>query len=119
MYIVHIIIKNISLFKNNFSGVYVWDVEGKRYLDFLSSYSAVNQGHNHPRIVAALCEQANKMTLISRAFYSDKLGEYAEKITKLLGYEKVMPMNTGKPNIFFIINYSFMATIPLPINDHD
>jgi len=76
-------------------GPYVWDVEGKRYLDFLSGYSAVNQGHCHPRIVQALVEQAGKLTLTSRAFHSDKLGAYAEFITRYFGYDKVLPMNTG------------------------
>jgi ornithine--oxo-acid transaminase len=76
-------------------GVYVWDIEGKRYYDFLSGYSAVNQGHCHPKIIAALIEQAQKLTLTSRAFYSDTLGEYAEFITKYFGYDKVLPMNTG------------------------
>lgn len=77
------------------AGVYVWDVEDRRYYDFLSAYSAVNQGHSHPKIVQALCEQANTLALTSRAFYSDVLGEYAEYITKLFGYDKVLPMNTG------------------------
>jgi ornithine--oxo-acid transaminase len=76
-------------------GPYVWDVEGKRYLDFLSGYSSVNQGHCHPRIVTALTEQASKLTLTSRAFHSDKLGEYAAFITNYFGYDKVLPMNTG------------------------
>ena len=76
-------------------GPYVWDVEGKRYLDFLSGYSAVNQGHCHPRLVNALVEQASKLTLTSRAFHSDKLGVYAEFITQYFGYDKVLPMNTG------------------------
>jgi ornithine--oxo-acid transaminase len=76
-------------------GPYVWDVEGKRYLDFLSGYSAVNQGHCHPRLVNALVEQASKLTLTSRAFHSDKLGEYAAFITNYFGYDKVLPMNTG------------------------
>ncbi|MFM7672820.1 MAG: ornithine--oxo-acid transaminase [Bacteroidota bacterium] len=76
-------------------GPYVWDVEGKRYLDFLSGYSSVNQGHCHPRIVNALIEQAGKLTLTSRAFHSDKLGEYAQFITNYFGYDKVLPMNTG------------------------
>ena len=76
-------------------GPYVWDVERKRYLDFLSGYSAVNQGHCHPRLVNALIEQASKLTLTSRAFHSDKLGEYAEFITQYFGYDKVLPMNTG------------------------
>lgn len=76
-------------------GVWVWDVEGKKYLDFLSAYSAVNQGHCHPKIVKALVDQANKLTLTSRAFYNDCLGEYEKYITTLLGYNKVLPMNTG------------------------
>ncbi|XP_058834446.1 ornithine aminotransferase, mitochondrial isoform X1 [Topomyia yanbarensis] len=76
-------------------GVYVWDVEGKRYYDFLSAYSAVNQGHCHPKIVQALTEQAQVLALTSRAFYSNILGEYEEYITGLFGYDKVLPMNTG------------------------
>jgi len=76
-------------------GVFVWDTEGKRYFDFLSAYSAVNQGHCHPRIVKALKEQAEKLTLTSRAFYNSKLGEYEEFITKYFGYDKVLPMNSG------------------------
>ncbi len=76
-------------------GVYVWDVEGKKYFDFLSAYSAVNQGHCHPKIVNAMVEQAKKLTLTSRAFYNNVLGEYEEYITKFFGYDKVLPMNTG------------------------
>ncbi|KAH8286505.1 hypothetical protein KR054_010310 [Drosophila jambulina] len=76
-------------------GVFVWDVEGKRYFDYLSAYSAVNQGHCHPKIVQALTEQASKLALTSRAFYSDVLGEYEEYVTKLFGFDKVLPMNTG------------------------
>ncbi|XP_046658273.1 ornithine aminotransferase, mitochondrial isoform X2 [Homalodisca vitripennis] len=76
-------------------GVHVWDVEGKKYFDFLSAYSAVNQGHCHPKIVSTLKQQADVLTLVSRAFYSDVLGEYEEYITKLFGYDKVLPMNTG------------------------
>ena len=76
-------------------GVFVWDVEGKRYFDFLSAYSAVNQGHCHPKIVGALEEQAKKLTLTSRAFYNSVLGEFEEYITKYFGYDKVLPMNTG------------------------
>ncbi len=76
-------------------GVYLWDVEGKRYYDFLSAYSAVNQGHCHPRIVQALQEQATRLTLTSRAFYNDKLGPYEQYITSYFGYDKVLPMNTG------------------------
>lgn len=76
-------------------GVFVWDVEGKRYFDFLSAYSAVNQGHSHPRIIGALKNQAEKLTLTSRAFYNSELGKYEEFITRLLGFDKVLPMNTG------------------------
>ena len=76
-------------------GVFVWDVEGKRYYDFLSGYSAVNQGHCHPRIINALVEQAQRLTLTSRAFYSDLLGEFERFITSYFGYDKVLPMNTG------------------------
>lgn len=76
-------------------GVYVWDVEGKKYYDFLSAYSAVNQGHSHPKIVNALVDQAQKLALTSRAFYSSKLGEYEKKITELFGFDKVLPMNSG------------------------
>lgn len=76
-------------------GVFVWDVEGKKYYDFLSAYSAVNQGHSHPKIVGALVEQAQKLALTSRAFYNSKLGEYEQKITTLFGFDKVLPMNSG------------------------
>ncbi|KAG9341851.1 hypothetical protein JZ751_018575 [Albula glossodonta] len=76
-------------------GIHVWDVEGRRYFDFLSAYSAVNQGHCHPKIIAALNAQASRLTLTSRAFYNDVLGEYEEFITTLFGYDKVLPMNTG------------------------
>jgi len=76
-------------------GVFVWDVDGKRYYDFLSGYSAVNQGHCHPKIIAALTEQAQKLTLTSRAFHSNLLGEYEKYITDYFGYDKVLPMNTG------------------------
>src|SRR6187200_2898081 len=76
-------------------GVFLWDVEGKRYYDFLSAYSAVNQGHCHPRIIAALIDQASKLTLTSRAFHNNLLGEYAEYLTRLFGYDKLLPMNTG------------------------
>lgn len=76
-------------------GVFVWDVESKRYYDFLSAYSAVNQGHSHPKIVNALVEQAKKLALTSRAFYNSKLGEYEQKITTLFGFDKVLPMNSG------------------------
>ncbi|CAG9796402.1 unnamed protein product [Diatraea saccharalis] len=76
-------------------GVFVWDVEGKKYYDFLSAYSAVNQGHCHPRIVEALKKQADQLTLVSRAFYSDRLGKYEKFMTSLLGYDRLLPMNTG------------------------
>lgn len=76
-------------------GVHVWDVEGKKYFDFLSAYSAVNQGHCHPKIIAALQEQAQKLTLTSRAFHNNLLGKYEEYITDYFGYDKVLPMNTG------------------------
>ena len=80
---------------NRGEGVFLWDVDGKRYYDFLSGYSAVNQGHCHPKILAALIEQAQTLTLTSRAFHSDLLGEYAKYITQLFGYDKVLPMNSG------------------------
>ncbi|MEC4050646.1 ornithine--oxo-acid transaminase [Flavobacterium sp. SUN046] len=76
-------------------GVYVWDVEGRRYYDFLSAYSAVNQGHCHPKIVGAMIQQAQTLTLTSRAFYNDKLGVYEEFVTNYFGFDKVLPMNTG------------------------
>ena len=76
-------------------GVYVWDVNGKKYYDFLSAYSAVNQGHCHPKIVETLTSQAQKLTLTSRAFYNDKLGVYEKFVTEYFGYEKVLPMNSG------------------------
>ena len=76
-------------------GVYVWDVDGKKYFDFLSAYSAVNQGHCHPRIIKALKDQAEKLTLTSRAFYNAELGKYEKFITELFGFDKVLPMNTG------------------------
>jgi ornithine--oxo-acid transaminase len=76
-------------------GVYVWDVEGKKYFDFLSAYSAVNQGHSHPKIVKALTDQAQTLALTSRAFYNDVLGLYEKYVTEYFGYEKVLPMNSG------------------------
>ena len=76
-------------------GVYVWDAEGKKYFDFLSAYSAVNQGHCHPKIVNALIEQAKELTLTSRAFYNDSLGVYEKFVTEYFGFDKVLPMNTG------------------------
>ncbi len=80
---------------NRGEGVYVWDVEGKRYYDFLSAYSAVNQGHCHPKIIDALKTQADKLTLTSRAFFNDILGEYEQKVTSFFGFDKVLPMNSG------------------------
>ncbi|MFT5748760.1 MAG: ornithine--oxo-acid transaminase [Ancylomarina sp.] len=76
-------------------GVHVWDTDGKKYFDFLSAYSAVNQGHCHPKIIKAMVDQAQKLTLTSRAFYSENLGRYEEYVTKYFGYDKVLPMNTG------------------------
>jgi ornithine--oxo-acid transaminase len=75
--------------------VFVWDVEGKKYFDFLSAYSAINQGHSHPKILQSFIEQAKKLTLTSRAFHSDQLGEFAKYITRFFGYDKVLPMNSG------------------------
>lgn len=80
---------------NRGEGVYVWDVEGKRYYDFLSAYSAVNQGHCHPKIVRAMTEQAQTLTLTSRAFYNDKLGPYEKFLADYFGFDKMLPMNTG------------------------
>lgn len=77
----------------------MWDIEGNKYYDFLSAYSALNQGHGHPRIINALKKQADIVTLTSRAFYNTCLGEYEEYITKLFGYDKVLPMNTGEVSL--------------------
>ena len=85
----------IPVVLNRGEGVYLWDVDGKRYFDFLSGYSAVNQGHCHPKLVQTIIEQSKKLTLTSRAFYNDQLGEYEKLITGLFGYDKVLPMNTG------------------------
>ena len=85
----------IPVVLNRGEGVFVWDVDGKRYYDFLSGYSALNQGHCHPKIVQAFIEQSQKLTLTSRAFYNDVMGEYAKFITEYFGYDKVLPMNTG------------------------
>ncbi len=76
-------------------GVHVWDTDGKKYFDFLSAYSAVNQGHCHPKIIKAMTDQAQKLTLTSRAFYSENLGRYEKYVTEYFGYDKVLPMNTG------------------------
>ncbi len=80
-------------------GVYVWDVEGKRYFDFLSAYSAVNQGHCHPKIIGALKDQAEKLTLTSRAFYNDVLGPFEAYVTNYFGFDRVLPMNTGAEGV--------------------
>ncbi|MCB0754674.1 MAG: ornithine--oxo-acid transaminase [Flavobacteriales bacterium] len=80
-------------------GVFVWDIDGKKYYDFLSAYSAVNQGHCHPKIVGALTEQAQKLTLTSRAFYNNVLGEFEEYATKYFGFDKLLPMNTGAEGV--------------------
>ena len=80
-------------------GVFVWDIEGKKYFDFLSAYSAVNQGHCHPKIIQALTSQAQKLTLTSRAFYNDVLGEFEEYATKYFGFDKLLPMNTGAEGV--------------------
>ena len=80
---------------NKGEGVHVWDVEGKKYYDFLSAYSAVNQGHCHPKIIDAMIAQAKVLTLTSRAFHNDVLGEYEKYVTNLFGYDKILPMNTG------------------------
>ncbi len=80
-------------------GVYVWDIEGKKYFDFLSAYSAVNQGHCHPKIISALKEQAETLTLTSRAFYNDVLGVFQQYVTEYFGFEKVLPMNSGAEGV--------------------
>jgi ornithine--oxo-acid transaminase len=84
---------------NRGKGVFVWDVEGKKYFDFLSAYSAVNQGHCHPKIIKALRKQAKRLTLTSRAFFNDCLGKYEKYITEMLGYDKVLPMNSGAEGV--------------------
>ena len=80
-------------------GVHVWDAEGNKYYDFLSAYSAVNQGHCHPRIINKLKKQGEELTLVSRAFYSDQLGKYEEYMHDLFGYDKLLPMNTGAEGV--------------------
>jgi ornithine--oxo-acid transaminase len=80
---------------NRGEGVYVWDVDGKKYYDFLSAYSAVNQGHCHPKIVSAMTQQAQTLTLTSRAFYNDMLGKYEKFACEYFGFDKLLPMNTG------------------------
>lgn len=89
----------LSVVLDRGEGIFVWDVEGKKYFDFLSAYSAVNQGHCHPAIVGAMIEQAKKLTLTSRAFYNSSLGEYEEYVTRFFGYDKVLPMNTGAEGV--------------------
>src|SRR5262245_22277752 len=76
-------------------GVYVWDDAGKRYIDMMSAYSAVSHGHCHPKLINALQEQVSKLNIVSRAFYTDKLGIFLERICKLTGFDKALPMNTG------------------------
>src|SRR5690606_24925486 len=85
-------------------GVFVWDVEGKKYYDFLSASSAVNQGHCHPKLVKALTDQAQQLTLTSRAFYNDKLWVYEEKVAKLFGFDKVLPLNSVAKAVETAIN---------------
>jgi ornithine--oxo-acid transaminase len=87
--------KPIPVVLSKGKGVHVWDIEGKQYYDFLAAYSAVNQGHCHPKIISTLVEQAQKLTLTSRAFYNDALGRFAKYITQYFGYDRVLPMNTG------------------------
>lgn len=87
--------KPLDVVINKANGVWVWDVEGKKYMDCLAAYSAVNQGHCHPKIIATLREQAERCTLTSRAFYNDQLGPFYQQVSELFGYEKVLPMNTG------------------------
>ena len=76
-------------------GIWVWDVEGNRYMDMLSAYSAVNQGHAHPRIVQALIDQAKRLPLTSRAFHNDRMGPFLKRLCEISGYEQALPMNTG------------------------
>ena len=90
-------------------GVNVWDLDNKKYLDFLSAYSAVNQGHGHSKILDALIKQSAKISLTSRAFHNSVLGEYEEYITKLFGYDKVLPMNTGVLFLCFFVCCSFLS----------
>jgi len=92
---VHRIYHPLPVVLNKGKGVHVWDVEGKKYYDFLSAYSAVNQGHCHPKIIDAMIAQAKILTLTSRAFHNDVLGEYEKYVTNLFGYDKILPMNTG------------------------
>src|SRR5215216_343758 len=76
-------------------GVYVWDVDGRRYFDMLSGYSALNQGHSHPRLVRAVVEQAQRLTLTSRAFHNDRMGPFLRRLCEITGFERALPMNTG------------------------
>src|SRR5699024_2496299 len=91
---------------NHGEGIYAQDVEGKKYFDFLSAYSALNQGHCHPRIIDALINQSKQLTLTSRAFYNDKLGVFEKFITDLFGYDKVLPMNSGAEGVETAIKLS-------------
>lgn len=84
-----------DLINSKAAGVFMWDVEGNKYFDYLSSYSAMNQGHCHPKIIKTLKEQADVVTLTSRAFYNNVLGEFEQYLAELFGYDKVLPMNTG------------------------
>ena len=101
-------------------GVYVWDVEGKKYYDFLSAYSAVNQGHCHPKIVGALTNQAQKLTLTSRAFYNSKLGEYEKYMSETFDFDKILPMNSGAEAVETAIKiarkWGYEKKGPVPIN---
>jgi ornithine--oxo-acid transaminase len=91
---------------NRGQGARVWDVDGKEYLDFLSAYSAVNQGHSHPKIIAAMVEQAQKLSLTSRAFYNDRLGEYEKFMCELFGFERIIPMNSGAEAVETAIKFT-------------
>ena len=95
-------------------GVYVWDVEGKKYYDFLSAYSAVNQGHCHSAIVDAMTEQAKTLTLTSRAFHNDKLGAYEKYVTDSFKFDKVLPMNTGAEAVETAIKIIVFFTFNIP-----
>ena len=97
-------------------GVNVWDVDNKHYFDFLSAYSAVNQGHCHPKIIGALNDQSQTLTLTSRAFYNDVLGEYEAYVTKTFGFDKVLPMNTGAEAVETVIKAVRFHQILMPSN---
>ena len=93
-------------------GVFVWDLEGKRYYDFLSAYSAVNQGHCHPRLVKVMQEQAERMTLTSRAFYNSVLGAYEREVCETFGYDRMLPMNTGAEAVETAIKMARITSAP-------